>query len=205
MFLMAHPDGDRQLSDVNLISYAMIKLSKCGGLYTKAIERWQIKAKENKKIWANFCQHLITEYENLLVEGGGTTLGQEGYGTVFNATESTMEESSINESIFCYAERATSAEGNVQALEDRLNQLDIGNHHSPLRQHTMHLRARTTRHTRQQLGLYPPPMSRPWTSTKWTGKAKFQQQGHRPRKRVRIGSQRGGRQPVQFSHSTNIT
>ena len=37
MFLMAHPDGDRELSDVNLISYAMIKLSKCGGIYAKAI------------------------------------------------------------------------------------------------------------------------------------------------------------------------
>ena len=32
MFLMAHPDGDRKLSDVNLISEAMIKLSKCGCL-----------------------------------------------------------------------------------------------------------------------------------------------------------------------------
>ena len=40
IFLMAHPDGDHKLSDVNLIRYAMIKLSKCGGLYTKAIERW---------------------------------------------------------------------------------------------------------------------------------------------------------------------
>ena len=37
MFLMAHTDRDRKLSDINLISYAMIKLSKCGGLYTKAI------------------------------------------------------------------------------------------------------------------------------------------------------------------------
>ena len=40
MFLMANPDGDLKLSDVNIIRYAMIKLSKCGGLYTKAIERW---------------------------------------------------------------------------------------------------------------------------------------------------------------------
>ena len=39
MFLMAHPDGDRELSDVNLISYGSIKLAKCGGLHTKAMER----------------------------------------------------------------------------------------------------------------------------------------------------------------------
>ena len=32
IFLMAHPCGDRELSDVNLISYGMIELLKCGGL-----------------------------------------------------------------------------------------------------------------------------------------------------------------------------
>ena len=45
VFLVAHPDGDRELINVNLISYAMIKLSKCGGLYSKAIERCQSKTK----------------------------------------------------------------------------------------------------------------------------------------------------------------
>ena len=45
MFLMAHPDGDHELSNINIISYAMIKLSKFGGLYNKAIERWHIKTK----------------------------------------------------------------------------------------------------------------------------------------------------------------
>ena len=84
MFLMAHPDGDRELSDVNLISCAMIKQTKCVGLYTKTTEPWQSKTKEDKKIWENFCQHLISEYEKLLTEGGGTILGQEGYGTEFN-------------------------------------------------------------------------------------------------------------------------
>ena len=95
----------------------MIKLSKCGGLYTKAIERWQINTKENKNICANFHQHLIVEYENMLTEGGGTTLGQGVYWTIFNATEATIEKSSSTESIICYAERATAAEGKVQALE----------------------------------------------------------------------------------------
>ena len=122
MFLVAHPDGDREHRDVNLMSYTMIKLYKCGGLYTRAVERWKIKTKEDKKIWANFRQHLIAEYENLLEEVGGTTLGQEWYGTEFGATEATMGESSIAEYIVCYVERATAAEGGVQALEDRLNQ-----------------------------------------------------------------------------------
>ena len=69
MFLMSHPDGDHEISYVNLISYAMIKLSKCGGLYTKAIERWQGKTKEDKNISAKFCQHLIVKYETMLAEG----------------------------------------------------------------------------------------------------------------------------------------
>ena len=39
MFLMEHPERDLELIDVNLISSAMNKVSKCGGLYTMAIER----------------------------------------------------------------------------------------------------------------------------------------------------------------------
>ena len=45
MFLMAHPDEDSKISYVNIISYTMIKLSKCGSLYTTSIERWQRKTK----------------------------------------------------------------------------------------------------------------------------------------------------------------
>ena len=66
MFLMAHPDGDCELINVNLISYAMIKISKCGGLYIKAVEGCQSNTKTYKKTWANFRQHLVAEYENML-------------------------------------------------------------------------------------------------------------------------------------------
>ena len=48
MFLMENPDGDYELSDVNLISYAMIKLSEYGGLYIEAIYMWQIKNTTDK-------------------------------------------------------------------------------------------------------------------------------------------------------------
>ena len=58
------------------MNYAMNKFSKCGGLYTQAIEQWQSKTKEDKKIWENFRQDLIAEYEKLLAEGGGTILCQ---------------------------------------------------------------------------------------------------------------------------------
>ena len=113
MFLVAHQDGYHKLSDVNFISYAMIKISKCGGIYTMAIDRYQSNTKEYKNIWGKFCQKLIAEYENLLAEELGTTLCREGYGTAFNATEATMDESSITLSIVCYAERAKESEGKV--------------------------------------------------------------------------------------------
>ena len=69
MFPMAHSYGDHKLRNVNVISYNMIKLSKCGGLHNKAIEQWHIKTKKDKNIWANFRQQLIAEYEKLLAEG----------------------------------------------------------------------------------------------------------------------------------------
>ena len=49
--------------------------------------------------------------------------------------------------------------------------------------------------------INPPP---PPFQHQWTGKTTFQHQGKQQRKRVRNGSQYGGRQPVQFSHSPNI-
>ena len=39
IFLLANPEEDRQLSEPNLTGYALIKLSKCGGMYAKALER----------------------------------------------------------------------------------------------------------------------------------------------------------------------
>ena len=69
----------------------------CWGLYPKAIERWQRNTKEGKKIRENFRQNLFAKYEKMLVEGGGTTLAQDGYETACNATEATMDELYITE------------------------------------------------------------------------------------------------------------
>ena len=49
----------------------------------------------------------------------------------FNATEATMDETSVTESIVCYAERETAAERNVLALEDQINKSEIRNHQPP--------------------------------------------------------------------------
>ena len=45
IFLIAHPNGDREIRNLNIISYSIIKLSKCGGLYTKAIGHDQCNTK----------------------------------------------------------------------------------------------------------------------------------------------------------------
>ena len=82
----------------------------------------------------------------------------------------------ITESIFRYAECATAVEGKVQALEDRLNQLKIGNHQPPpppLIHNNMQLRAHTTCHTSQKLGFHPPSMFRTRTSTNGYDKKRF--------------------------------
>eukprot|EP00978_Attheya_sp_CCMP212_P018828 scaffold52003_cov26-Attheya_sp.AAC.1 len=74
---------------------------------------------------------MIEEYEKLLRESGGTTMGHEGYGIAYNATEGNEEESSLAESIVKYAERATSAERTVADLEGRLAVLEMGNTMAP--------------------------------------------------------------------------
>ena len=38
MFLLAIPEENRELTEVNMIDYALIKLSETGGFYTKALE-----------------------------------------------------------------------------------------------------------------------------------------------------------------------
>ena len=40
MFLLASPEEYRELTEVNLIGHALIKLSETGGFYTKALEKW---------------------------------------------------------------------------------------------------------------------------------------------------------------------
>ena len=47
MFLLASPEENRELTEVNLIDHALIKLSETGGFYTKALEKW------NRRLVAN--------------------------------------------------------------------------------------------------------------------------------------------------------
>ena len=95
------------------------------GIYSKEITRWNTKMATDCTIWENLRNHMIAEYEKLLAEGHGTTLAQEGYVTMFHATEDTNKNASLTESIVEYAERATVAERKMSNLENRLSMMEM--------------------------------------------------------------------------------
>ena len=68
-----------ELTDVQLCTHGFIKLSKTGGMYAKATERWNQKDLQERQQWMEFKTHYIEEYEKMLAENGGNTMGQEGY------------------------------------------------------------------------------------------------------------------------------
>jgi len=123
-FLLANPEEKMELTEVQLITRALIKLSKTGGLYGRATERWKAKGLAERQVWMTFKTHFIGEYEKMLAAGGGTTMAQEGYGGAYNLVED--DASSIAESIVQYAERTSTAENKVSELESRLAALEMG-------------------------------------------------------------------------------
>ena len=70
-----------ELTDVQLCNHGPIKLSKTGGLYASATERWNLKDRTIHQQWMDLKTHFIDKYEKILASNGGTTMGQEGYGT----------------------------------------------------------------------------------------------------------------------------
>ena len=42
-FLLANPANNMKLMDIQLCTHGLIKLSKTGGLYANATERWNLK------------------------------------------------------------------------------------------------------------------------------------------------------------------
>ena len=109
-FLLAKPADNMELTDVQLCTHGLIKLSKIGGLYANSTARWNLKDRTIRQQWMEFKRHFIAEYEKMLATNGGTTMGQEGYGTggAYSAIDDDL--SSLAESIVQYAERTTQAE-----------------------------------------------------------------------------------------------
>ena len=119
------PADNMELTDVQLCTHGLIKLSKTGGLYANANERWNLKDRIIRQQWMEFKTHFVAEYKNILVANRGTAMDQEGYGTggAYNAIEDNG--SYLAESIVQYYGRATEAEGKVNELESRLAALEM--------------------------------------------------------------------------------
>ena len=86
-FLLSNPVDTIELTDVQLCNHGLIRLSKTGGLYAKSTERWNLRDRSIRQQWMEFKTHFIAEY--WLAANGGTTMGQEGYGTcgAYNAID----------------------------------------------------------------------------------------------------------------------
>ena len=52
LFLLANTDEDCTLTEPNLISYTLIKLTNTGGMYAKGIEKWQKRPPQDRRKWA---------------------------------------------------------------------------------------------------------------------------------------------------------
>ena len=53
-FLLANPDDNMELTDVQLCTHGLIKISKTGGLYANATERWNLKDRTIRQQWMEF-------------------------------------------------------------------------------------------------------------------------------------------------------
>jgi len=127
------------------------------------MERWQATPAPDKKVWANFRKHYITEYETLLAEGGGTTLGQEGCGGAFHMADTLEDDASITESIVKYAERVIMAESKVSNLEQRLAQLEVNSQMRATYPNTAYHAPDAAYYTPQQHNQIPPTIAVPPT------------------------------------------
>ena len=114
-----------ELTDVQLFTHGLIKLSRTGGLYASATERRNLKDRTIRQQWMDFKTQFIDEYEKMLAANGGTTMVQEGYGTGGAYSEIDDERSLLSESMVQYAESAKQAEGKVNELEIRLAALEM--------------------------------------------------------------------------------
>ena len=101
-FLIVNPAKNMEMSAVQLIMHGLIKLTKTGGLYAKAIELWNAKAITNRQNWVTFTTHFIEEYKKMLAAGGGTMVMNKEWGAGFNTGKD--DGSLLVESIVQYAE-----------------------------------------------------------------------------------------------------
>ena len=120
MFLLADCDEDRGLKQSQLISYALIKMSDTG-LYGKPIERWNARDLRDRRQWSQFRQFMVEQYKRMLREAGGTTMGQDGYGSAFNAQE--QDDDSLVTAVTSFPEWASENEKAMGSVVAEIGEL----------------------------------------------------------------------------------
>ena len=70
LFLLANLDKDQTLTEPNLISYALINLTKTGGMYAKGIKKWQKRPPQDSRKWFEFSAYVVEDYEGQLTKTG---------------------------------------------------------------------------------------------------------------------------------------
>jgi hypothetical protein len=80
----------------------------------------------NRRSWADFRHFMIDQYERMLREGGGSTMGQDGYSTAFVAATdggNADEDNELMSSVTRFAERGVETETKVDALQAELDEI----------------------------------------------------------------------------------
>ena len=62
-FLLSNPADRMEMTNVQLCTHGLIKISKTVGLYTKAVEWWNQKDLHTRQQWSVFEAHFIDKYE----------------------------------------------------------------------------------------------------------------------------------------------
>ena len=109
LFLLANPDEYIALTEPKFISYALIQITKTGGMYAKGIEKCQKRTPQDRIKWAELLDHMVKDYEQQLTETGLTTLGQKGYGAAIHAAEDLTDGESLTKAVTKYTRIATQA------------------------------------------------------------------------------------------------
>ena len=60
-FLLANPANNMELTDVQICTRGLVKLSKTGGLYANATERWNLKDRTIHHQWMEIKTNFISE------------------------------------------------------------------------------------------------------------------------------------------------
>ena len=134
MFFLHDEKLDLAMKASQMITKALIKM-KNTGLYAKAIDRWHQRDPKDNQDWSDFRAFMIEQFEKMLRNHEGPTVGDQGYGAAFNAVANgdttTADDTSVGDdstgtiiaSVTRYAERATAAEAELSDVKDALSTL----------------------------------------------------------------------------------